>query len=129
MTPSLLARCEGWFWDHSVRPRAAARALIGRATLLRRLLSTRGGRRRVASPLLVFEANLTAASPFADPTVTVFPGHDVSGAQLEAFLARQTAVSGSSASAGATAGFPGPSFCYAAAEDLDGAPDVEIEAL
>ncbi|MEO8191203.1 MAG: glycosyltransferase family 4 protein [Acidobacteriota bacterium] len=130
MTPSFLARCEGWFWDHSVRPRAATRALIGRATLLRRLLSTRGGRHRIASPpLLVFDADLTAATPFSVPAVRVFPGHGVPVPQLEAFLARQTAVSGSSASSGTTAGSPGPSFCYAAAENLDGAPDVEIEAL
>ncbi|MCA1580430.1 MAG: glycosyltransferase [Acidobacteria bacterium] len=137
LRPSLLARCEGWFWEHSVRPRAALRALRSRALVLRRVLSKRPqAGAAVPPPPLVYDAAPAVSTPLADPAVLVVRTADVSPARFDAFVARQTersrrlSASGSAAEAPVSSREPEEaSFCFAPAEDIENAPEVELEAL
>ena len=136
MRPSLLARCEGWFWDHSVRPRAGLRALRSRLLVLRRVLSKRSpGGAAASPPPVVYDAAPAASAALADPAVILFRSADVPPAAFDAFIARQTEKSGrisvtdSATASTLTRASDEESFCYAPGENLETAPDVELEAL
>lgn len=128
MRPSLLTRCEGWFWEHSVRPRAVLRALRSRALALRRDLSKRTSSGIAGSPpTLVFDAALTPSTPLANPAILVFRSPDASSG-FDAFVGRQTERS-LRISASPSPAADEAAFCFAPAEDAEDAPDVELEAL
>jgi len=119
----LRSRAQGFFWDHSRRPRRLARGIQRElSVLLHRLRVLRG---KTPPPRVVATARGKPVNRVNDPAITVVPAGTCSPDSLKQFLKRQTESSIVSADEPAITG----DFLFLAEGELDGLPATHLESL